>query len=239
MTVVIHATAYYIHERDHCRVNFCYHTFMRFYFLVSTCEFFTRESEKELSALSRAFTTFGIPVPQLISISCCRRETEQLSDWSSADVENYRLISLEGLEIRFTVSDGQDLFDFWQKSPIVLGQERDGPFVDPPKLDAGFAREIKRHRHALRTRAKRAKEEKGHQTLDAARERSNLYNRRDLFPHFFRFRRRAQLVIHGEYGDKQREGGTETAFASSLLSYRLWSITHCFGTHWLSFLRHE
>jgi len=29
------------------------------------------------------------------------------------------LISLEGLEIRFTVSDGQDLFDFWQKSPIV------------------------------------------------------------------------------------------------------------------------
>lgn len=67
------------------------------------------------------------------------------------------MISLEGLEIRFTVSDGQDLFDFWQKSPIVLGQEKDGPFVDPPKLDAGFAREIKRHRHALRTGAKRAK----------------------------------------------------------------------------------
>lgn len=46
-----------------------------------------------------------------------------------------------------------------QKSPIILGQERDGPFVGPSKLDAGFAREIKRHRHALRTKAKRAKEE--------------------------------------------------------------------------------
>jgi len=69
------------------------------------------------------------------------------------------LISLEGPEIRFTVSDGQDLFDFWQKSPIILGQERDGPLVGPPKLDAGFAREIKRHRHVLRTEAKRSKEE--------------------------------------------------------------------------------
>lgn len=69
------------------------------------------------------------------------------------------MISLEGPEIRFTVSDGQDLFDFWQKSPIILGQERDGPLVGPSKLDAGFAREIKRHRHVLWTEAKRAKEE--------------------------------------------------------------------------------
>lgn len=71
------------------------------------------------------------------------------------------MISLEGPEIRFRVSDGQDLFDFWQKYPIILGQERDGPFVGPSKLDAGFAREIKRHRHALRTKAKRAEEEGG------------------------------------------------------------------------------
>jgi len=67
------------------------------------------------------------------------------------------LISSEEPEIRFTVSNGQDLFDFWQKSPIVPEQERNGPFVDPPKLDAGFAREIKRHRHALRTGAKKSK----------------------------------------------------------------------------------
>lgn len=84
------------------------------------------------------------------------------------------MISLEGPEIRFTVSDGQDLFDFWQKSPIILEQERDGPFVDPPKLDAGFAREIKRHRHALRTRAK--EEGRIEKFEHVARERSDLYN---------------------------------------------------------------
>ena len=140
------------------RIIFPLIRFLHFTFLLVSSLLKKKKSKNKVEHHILYF--YHLLAPQLISISCYRHKTEKLSNWSSANVENYRLISLEGLEIRFTVSNGQDLFDFWQNSPIVLGQERNGPFVDPPKLDAGFAREIKRHRHALRTGAKRAKKER-------------------------------------------------------------------------------
>jgi len=154
---------------------------------------------------------------QLISISCRRRETGQPSNWSSAYVEDYRLISLEGPEIRFTVSNGRDLFDFWQKSPIVLGQERDGPFIGPPKLDAGFARENQKTSSRFTIRSKKSEGAKRKDTkVWTRREKGAICITSDPYPHFFRFRRQAQLVIHGEYESKQREGGTEMDFSRSL-----------------------
>lgn len=207
-----------------------------FYILFSVILFMSsfEKPKTELNVKSCTFT-FGIPVPQLISISCCRRETEQPSNWSSADVENYRLISLERLEIRFTVSDGQDLFDFWQKSPIV---SRTGKGRARSSTRRNWMQDLLVKSKDIVTRygpeQREQKKEKGYQTLYATRERSNLYNRRDPFPHFFDSVDGRNLSYMVNTGDKQREGGTETAFADSLLSYRLWSITHCFGTHWLS-----
>lgn len=66
-----------------------------------------------------------------------------------------------------------------QKSPIVLGQERDGRFVGQSKLDAGFVREIKRHRRALPTMRKESQRAREGQlgSLDTARERSDPYNK--------------------------------------------------------------
>jgi len=123
------------------------------------------------------------------------------------------LISLEGPEIRFTVSDRQDLFDFSRKSPIVLGRRKERPAL--PKLDAGFVHEIKRHRRALRTSARRANVLCLEGNPAMARRKSAPYNERSLLSFFFS--NSTQLVIHSGYrgcteGRRKKDGHQNGSF---------------------------
>lgn len=138
-------------------------------------------------------------------------------------------LSLEGLEIRFTVSNGQDLFDFPQKSPIVLGQERNGA-RSPTRRNWMQDLLVKSKDIVTRYGAEQReqKRRKGYQTLGRGQEKGAICitgrreRERDPFPHFFRFRRRAQLVIHGECGGQTKgRGAPKRLSPGSLLSYRL------------------